>query len=74
MREYIVYELGSDRRMLFLAQTAYQAMQKLIYMLNLSYEDETAEIQITKTGLHLYLEHNGNTYAVMTDGPQFAIF
>lgn len=51
----------------FQAQTAYEAMQKLLYTLNLKHQDNDATINITRSCLHLYTIHNGNYWSVRND-------
>jgi len=46
----------------FHAGTAYEAMRKLQYTLDLRKGDRAA-IHKTESGKHLYLEHDGKTYA-----------
>ncbi len=48
----------------FIATTLYEAMRKMIYTLNISNEDSDAVINKTISGEHLYIEHNGKTYAI----------
>lgn len=48
----------------FDAKTAYEAMRKMLYTLNIKRNDENAVINKTESGLHLWFEHSGKTYAV----------
>lgn len=49
----------------FAAKTAYEAMEKLKYTLDLNHKDENAEICETKSGRCLYMDHSGQTWAVV---------
>ena len=46
----------------FSARTAYEAMNSMKYMLNLNHLDKNVIINKTESGLHLWMEHCGNTY------------
>ena len=46
----------------FSARTAYEAMNNMKYTLNLNHSDKNAIINKTESGLHLWMEHWGNTY------------
>lgn len=59
-----VFGLDTHERLTFQARTPYEAMQKLLYTLNLKHMDKTAKIEKTNSNLHLYTVHCGNTYAV----------
>jgi len=59
-----VYCLDTQKVFYFDAATPYQAMEKLLYYLNLSHLDEDAKIQLVGKGRHLTVIHNGNTYSV----------
>lgn len=48
----------------YVASTPYEALKKHIYTMNLSHQDNTADIKITKSVLHLYTVHHGKTYAI----------
>lgn len=48
----------------FIATTPYEAMQKMIYTLNISNEKRDIIINKTISGEHLYIEHSGKTYAI----------
>lgn len=61
---YKVLCLENGKQFWFMAQTAYIAMQKMIYYLNISCLDKDAVINKTISGEHLYVFHSGNTYAV----------
>lgn len=56
--------LEDGKRYLYVNCTPYEAMQRMLYTLNLSREDPNARINKTVSGMHLYIEHNGKTYAV----------
>lgn len=67
MKAYTVYCLDENmREFIFLASSPYQAMQKMLYTLNLSHLDEQATIDITESGLHWTMDHNGKTYSIRT--------
>ena len=48
----------------FCTNTPYRAMEYLLYTLNIKENDENAKINKTESGLHLWMEHRGKTYAV----------
>ena len=48
----------------FKAKTPYEAMQKMIYTLNLSNNDSSVVINKTDSGLFLWIEHGEKTYFV----------
>lgn len=48
----------------FLAATGYEAMNKMKYMLDVANRDDSAVINKTISGEHLWMEHHGLTYAV----------
>lgn len=64
MNKYVVVGMDTDEQFIMLARTPYEAMQKMLYTLNLNRLDSSATVQKTESGLHLYVVHNGNTYAV----------
>lgn len=49
----------------FVAKTAYEAMTKLKYTLDLSHKDPNAVINKTESGRCLYMDHSWNTWAVV---------
>lgn len=49
----------------FAAKTAYEAMMKLKYTLDVSFTDPNAVINKTESGRCLYMDHGGNTWAVV---------
>lgn len=49
----------------FSARTPYEAMQKMIYTLELKHHDPLAMINKTESGRCLYIEHDGKTYATV---------
>lgn len=59
-----IFGLDTHETLTFQAVTPYEAMQKLIYYLNLSHKDSAANVQMTKSGLHLFVIHHGRTYSV----------
>ena len=61
---YTVFDMETGTGYTFQAWSAYEAMQKMLYTLNLSRKDPDASINKTESGLHLYLEHCGSIYAV----------
>ena len=66
MKRFIdVYGLDTHEKLTFSAATPYEAMQHLIYYLNLSHQDNDAKVQTTKSGLHLFVIHNQRTYSVI---------
>lgn len=48
----------------FDARTAYEALAKMKYTLDIQHLDQNAVINKTPSGLHLWMEHSGKTYAV----------
>lgn len=44
--------------------TPYQALNKMLYTLNIKSKDKSAVINKTESGLHLYFDHCGETYAI----------
>lgn len=44
--------------------TPYEAMKRMLYTLNVNHNDPDAVINKTESGLHLYFDHCGKTYAV----------
>lgn len=53
----------------YLATTPYNALCKARYTLDLSNTDPSANILMTSSCLHLYMEHGGKTYAVRNQLP-----
>lgn len=49
----------------FHAATPCEAMEKLLYTLNLKGKDPAAKINKTESGRVLYMDHSGNTWAVV---------
>jgi len=47
----------------FLADTAYEALDKMKYTLGVAGKCDST-INKTESGMHLWMEHNGMTYAV----------
>lgn len=56
--------LETGKEFLFKATSGYDAIKKMQYTLNLSYEDPNADIQLCN-GRTWALTHNGNTYAAI---------
>ena len=48
----------------FQARSSIEAINKMVYYLNISSADAGSQVQKTETNLHLYIEHCGKTYAV----------
>ena len=57
--------LENERKFYFDAKTGYEALTKMKYTLDLKHKDENAIINRTHSGLHLWMEHSGKTYAVL---------
>lgn len=51
----------------FTDKTPYEAMEAMRYTLNLKRKDETATINKTCSGMHLWMDHGGFTYSVRND-------
>lgn len=49
----------------FTAKTPYEAMEKLKYSLDITCKDPAAKINKTESGTCLYMDHSGNTWAVI---------
>ena len=64
MKSIKVFCLDDGSIYTFLARTAYEAMEKMRYTLNLSRQEE-AVINKTESGRVLYFDHAGKTYSVM---------
>lgn len=62
-----VFCLDDGKEYWFSAKTAYEAMQKMKYTLNLANQDTRAVINKTESGSCLYMEHDGKTYAVINE-------
>lgn len=56
-----VFCLDDQSELHFFAKTPYEAMEKLIYTLNLSHLDKNARIELCN-GRTLSVQHNGKTY------------
>ena len=59
-----VINLDTGTEYIFTAKTAYEAMRKMIYTLNISGKCD-AVINKTESEKTLYIEHKGNTYSVV---------
>lgn len=60
---YTVACLDDNRKYTFSAMSPYDAMKKMVYYLNLNKHEEVV-INKTKSGNHLYVEHNNKTYTI----------
>lgn len=56
--------LDDGRVHYFSAKTPYEALNKMVYTLNIGCKDDNATINKTESNLHLYVEHSGKMYAV----------
>ena len=65
LRKVVCLDTGEG--LWFQAGTAYEAMQKLLYTLNLKKKDDSAKINITKSCLHLFTIHCGQYWTVRND-------
>ena len=59
-----VFCLDDNRTLSFFANSGYEAMQKLIYFLNLSHKDDNAKIELCNNRI-LSVVHNGKTYGCL---------
>ena len=59
-----VYNLDTGKRLLFFAKTPLEAMNSLLYYLNLSHADREAKIDLLGRGRTLSLLHHGETWSV----------
>lgn len=66
-KSYRIHNMDTGADWTFQAWTAYEAMQKLLYSLNLSHRDDSAAINKTESGTLLYTEHNGQTWCVLNN-------
>ena len=55
--------LENEHTFYFDAKTGYEALTKMKYTLDLKRKDENAIINKSPSGLHLWMEHSGKTYA-----------
>ena len=62
MKSIKVFCLDDGAMYTFLARTAYEALDKMRYFLNLKVKDE-AVINKTESGRVLWFEHSGKTYS-----------
>ena len=60
-----VFCLDTGKHYWFSARTAYEAMSKMKYTLDLSQRDPEAKINKTESGRCLYLDHSGKTYSAI---------
>lgn len=65
MKTQKVFCLDDGRMFLFVAKTAYEAMQKMKYTLDMKHNDSSAVINKTESGKCLYMDHSGKTYSVV---------
>lgn len=56
--------LDNGNSFMFEAKTAYEALQKMKYTLDIKHKDDSAKINKTESNRHLWMEHCGKTYAV----------
>ena len=63
MRKIKVFCLDDGSTFLFLAKTAYEALEKMKYTLDLCEKDDGAVINKTESGKCLWFEHSGKTYS-----------
>lgn len=63
-KRFEVVCIDDQRRFIFQTETAEEAMQKMLYTLNLSHMDRAATIKQTGSGKHLCMDHGGKTYAI----------
>ena len=59
-----IFCLDDGRELSFFANTAYEAMEKLIYFLNLKHQDNDAKIELCN-GRTLSVVHSGKTYGCL---------
>lgn len=59
-----VHCLDDGKTYCFVAKTPYEAMQMMKYTLDTARKDNSAVINKTESGLHLWMEHNGKTYSI----------
>lgn len=59
-----VFCLDDGKELLFFANSGYEAMQKLIYYLNLSHQDNNAKIELHNERTWSVV-HNGKTYGCL---------
>ena len=60
----VIKKLGTNTSYVYGECTPYESLQRLLYYLNLRFNDTDAVINKTESGMHLYLQHNGEIYAV----------
>ena len=59
-----IFCLDDGRELSFFAESGYEAMQKLLYYLNLSHQDNDAKIELCN-GRTWSVVHNGKTYGCL---------
>ena len=60
-----VFCLDDDKTYYFDVKTPYEAMEKMLYKLNIAHYDPRAIIDKTPTNKCFYIEHNGKCYATL---------
>ena len=60
----LIKKLGTNISYVYGECTPYESLQRLLYYLNLRFNDTDAVINKTESGMFLYLEYHGETYAV----------
>ena len=66
-RLYTAHNLDTKERLGFISDSAQQAMESLLYFLNLYKKDDSATIQHTKSDKNLFLVHSGETWSIKND-------
>lgn len=66
-RLYTAHNLDTKERLGFISDSAQQAMESLLYILNLYRQDNNATIQHTKSDKHLFTVHSGETWSIRND-------
>ena len=59
--------LDTGESLWFQARTAYEAMRKLLYTLNLKHQDDSAVVNMTGSCQHLFTIHCGQYWATRND-------
>lgn len=62
-----VFNLDENKHMTFVSETPYNAMESLIYYLNLSHADKNAKVDLIGGGRALTTIHNGKTYSCINN-------
>ena len=66
-KSYRVFNLDTRKSLYVVKPTAYQAMEALIYYLNLSHLDKDAKIQLCGGGRTLSVVHNREMWGCIND-------